>query len=115
MVGMAGAAWRLHRVRRANTLKRTKRGAGARRPASLEANSTMWRVCLQLSTTMRQQLNFGYRINNFILVPARFLIVFSSSYYDDRCNHSSLSFYKLHALFYLGILMVHHLNSTHSL
>ena len=86
MAGMAGAAWRLHRVRRANTPKRMQRGPGARSPASLEANSTMWRVCLQLSTTTRQQLNFGYRIINFILVAARFLLAFSSSYYDDRYN-----------------------------
>ena len=32
MAGMAGVAWRLHRVRPANTLLRTQRGPGARRP-----------------------------------------------------------------------------------
>ena len=37
MEAEAGVAWRLHRVRRANTLKRTQRGAGARRSVRLVA------------------------------------------------------------------------------
>ena len=37
MAGMAGAVWRLHRVRKANTLKRMERGPGARRAVLLAA------------------------------------------------------------------------------
>ena len=36
-MGLAGAVWRLHRVRRANTLKRMERGPGARRAVLLAA------------------------------------------------------------------------------
>jgi len=50
-VGMAGAAWRPHRVRTANTLQRMERGAGARRTVFLGTYANATTACRRRAPT----------------------------------------------------------------